>query len=125
MSGFDDEPRFETVWAPDDWPWTTDGAVRYVPARLEDALLGYLWASEMDDAAGFVPAAPAGAAGDNADVAWTDRLREAKASGLTPLAALRHWAGRPADDRCGAVPAAAELRAGSLAEVQRLAEHDM
>lgn len=117
-----DEPRFETVWAPDGWPWTTDGPVRYVPAVDDGGLLGYLWAAESDDAAGFVPAAAAGDRGDNADVAWVGRLRAAKASGLTPLGALRHWAGRTPDDaRCGRVPRDAEARAASLAELRRLA----
>lgn len=118
----DDESRFETVWAPDEWPWETDGPVRYVPAYLKRTLLGYLWAAETDDAAGFVPASAAGDTGDNADVAWGDRLRTAKTSGLAPLAVLRYWAGQRTDERCGAVPDGAERRAGSLAEVRRLAE---
>ena len=121
MGARDDEPRFETAWAPDSWPWTTDGPVHYVPVNGERAVLGYLWASEADDAAGFVPAAGAGDDGDNADVAWTDRLREAKASGLTPLEAVRHWAGRPGDAEHGAIHHGTEDRAAGLAALRGLA----
>lgn len=121
MGTRDDEPRFETVWAPDSWPWTTAGPVRYVPVHGERTLLGYLWASEGDDAAGFVPAAGAEDDGDNADVAWTDRLREAKAAGLTPREALRRWAGRRGDPRHGAIPRAAEHHAPDLTALRDLA----
>jgi hypothetical protein len=118
MGPLDDEPRFETVSAPDEWPWTTDGPVRYVAVHHGDLLLGYLWAAEDDQAAGFVPAASAGDAGDNAGVAWVGLLREAKASGLRPLDTLRHWADGP--DSGHGVPRGAESRAG-LDDLVRLA----
>ncbi|WP_188197858.1 hypothetical protein [Nonomuraea sp. SYSU D8015] len=55
------------------------------------------------------------------DIAWTQRLRWAKANGLTPLQALRHWAGQQGDDRAGRVPADVEFELPTLRELEELA----
>ncbi|MEV4437879.1 hypothetical protein AB0K09_02500 [Streptomyces sp. NPDC049577] len=109
------DPQFRTVYAPDDYARHTGTAVAYVPVIQEGVVLGHLWASPTDDAAGFVPAPAAGAAGLNAGVRWIGRLRQAKAEGLTALEALRYWTGRAGDDpRAGSVPAGSECEAPGL-----------
>ncbi|MEV4189521.1 hypothetical protein AB0J28_49615 [Streptosporangium canum] len=116
-----DDPEFRTFDAPQEWSWTTDGPVRYVPVTREGLPLGFLWVALTSAAAGFVPAATSGGAGMNASVAWVARLRSAKAAGDDPLAALRRWAGAPEDALCGSVPAGAESEISSLAGLAELA----
>lgn len=113
-----EDPKFRTVSMPDTYQWETDSPVRYVPAMSGQRLLGYLWASVTDDATAFVPAKSAGMAGDNAGVAWIRRLRWAKANGISPLEALRRWAGQPEDPKCGQVPPDSEQEAASLADLR-------
>lgn len=116
-----DQPEFRTVWAPDTYPRTTSAAVRYVPIVKDGVVIGYLWAATTDDAAQYVPREQAGDAALDAAVAWTQRLRWAKAHGVTPLQALRHWAGDPEDARAGAVPVGAPFELPSLDRLVELA----
>jgi ADP-ribosylglycohydrolase len=116
-----EDPEFRTVSAPDGFAWRTASAVRYVPVTRAGAVLGYLWAATGDDAAAFVVREAQGQDAFNASVAWVERLRWAKAQGMSPLQALRHWAGAPEDRRAGAVERGTEREAGSLAELQEVA----
>jgi ADP-ribosylglycohydrolase len=116
-----EDPGFRTVSAPDGFAWTTTSAVRYVPVVRVGAVLGYLWAATGDDAAGFVVREAQGEDAFNASVAWVERLRWAKAQGMSPLQALRHWAGAPEDRRAGAVGRETEREAESLAELEEAA----
>ncbi|MEV0590888.1 hypothetical protein [Nonomuraea cavernae] len=116
-----DQPRFETLRAPEGYPRTTESAVRFIPVLFGDTVVGYLWAAVTDDAARYVARAGAGDAGPNAGVAWVRRLRWAKANGLTPLRALRHWVGRAEDVRAGHLPVDAERELPGLSALERLA----
>jgi hypothetical protein len=89
----------------------SEGPIRYVPVLREGEVVGYLWASVADDAASFlrVLAEPLTRSLDAA-VAWSERLRQAEADGLTPLQALTHWVGAPPDPEAGAIPADAVPR---------------
>jgi hypothetical protein len=119
----------------------TDGPVSYAPAVAGDGtVLGYLWAAEGDDAAGFVERAAAGTVNaSNAASAWHQRLRRAYDRGLPALRALREWVGEdpaaghdpdvaeplaaasPEWRLAGALPPSSERHAGGLAELRRLA----
>ncbi|NJC72172.1 hypothetical protein HC031_20980 [Planosporangium thailandense] len=88
---------------------------------LEGGLIGYLWAAVTDDALDFIPCTSGGSRANNASVKWVHRLRWAKANGITPLQALRHWAGRPEEPLTGYVPVGAEQEAPSLATLEALA----
>ncbi|MGI5490327.1 hypothetical protein [Microtetraspora malaysiensis] len=116
-----DQPVFQTVLAPDAYPRTTSAAVRYVPIIKDDVVIGYLWAATTDDAAQYVPREQAGDAALDAAVAWTRRLRWAKANGVTPLRALQHWAGESEDSRAGKVPVEAPFELPSLGALVELA----
>ncbi|MER5427008.1 hypothetical protein [Streptosporangium roseum] len=116
-----DQPAFQTVRAPDAYPRTTSAAVRYIPIVKDDTVIGYLWAATTDDAAQYVPREQAGDAAFDAAVAWTQRLRWAKANGITPLQALRHWAGESEDARAGKVPTGAPFELPSLGMLVELA----
>lgn len=119
-----EDPEFRTVSAPDEFGWTTESAVRFVPDLRGERVLGYLWAAVSDDAAGFAVTEPASDDSLNASVAWVQRLRWAKANGLTPLAALSYWAGEPEDPRAGHIPADSEREAPTLGELKRMAQAD-
>jgi hypothetical protein len=116
-----EDPEFRTVSAPDNFPSSTDAAVRFVPVIRQGTVVGYVWAAVTDDAAGFVPRQAAGDAAFNTAVAWVRRFRWAKASGLAPSQVLGHWAGEPEDDKTGRVPENAEDTAPSLAALKERA----
>lgn len=106
-------PQFRTVSAPDTYPKETTAAVRFVPVQRQGRLLGYLWASVDDVAAGYLWRPDARPDSFNTGQEWVRRLRWAKANGLTPLQALRHWVGQP-EDAGGHLPAGTEQEAPSL-----------
>lgn len=105
-----EDPQFRTVSAPDEFGWTTDSAVLYVPVTRHGDVLGYLWSAVSDDAAGFAVRASQGSDALNASVAWVGRLRSAKAQGMTPLQALRSWAGAPLSQEARAALARYQTR---------------
>lgn len=96
------------------YPARSDGAIRYVPVTRGDEVVGYLWAAIDGEAASFRATVGDDVDGLAVSAAWDRRLRESYAEGLTPLAALRHWAGAPADPRGGGIsPDAKESEAAS------------
>ena len=106
---------------PRDYARATDGPVQYVAVATGDVLLGYLWASEQEDAAGFVPRAAAGDDGLNASVAWTLELRARKERDLPPVQALAELADGVGHANYGwAVAGSAEV-AADLAALKALA----
>jgi len=114
------DPQFRTVSAPDDYSRTTASPVRYVPVTRQGRTLGYVWASTIDDAAGYIWRPDELPDSFNTGQHWLHRLRWAKANGLPPLAVLRHWAGAPEDEH-GYVAAEAEQEASSLQALKALA----
>jgi hypothetical protein len=79
--------EFNIMSGPPHYAYTTERPVRWVEVANESGLLGYLWASD-DDAAGWVDRAGAGDLEMNAGVAWSRRLRAAKAKDLSAYQAL-------------------------------------
>lgn len=103
-----------------------DGAIRYLPVTLGRKLLGYLWASDAENAAYFVERTAAGLDATLAMGPWIWRLREAKEEGLSPLQALRRWVGEPEDPDGGGIAAdAKEREASSLQALEELANSDV
>lgn len=91
--------------APDTYRLFSRTAVRYLPVALQGNVIGYLWASDAERAAGFVRCAGSGVAGVQATTWWESRLKEAYAAGRTPLEAIRSWAGAREVPMAGHVPA--------------------
>ena len=106
---------------PRDYARATDGPVQYVAVATGDVLLGYLWASEQEDAAGFVPRAAAGDDGLNASVAWTLELRARKERDLPPVQALAELADGVGHANYGWAVAGSEEVAADLAALKALA----
>lgn len=114
------DPLFRPVDPPERYAETAMGAVSYRPVARGGEPLGYLWASDVDGAAGWVECGSAGADGWNAGTPWLRRLAAAKAAGHPPGEALRHLADLPEDERAGVVSGPG-ARAASLAALTELA----
>jgi hypothetical protein len=102
---------------------STGAPVKYRPITRGRELLGYLWASESDDAAGYVKRASSGTDGLRAGALWRARLAEAKREGLTPTQALRRWLGAPGYLEFGEIADdTEELEAPDLQALQEIAQ---
>ncbi|GAA1308082.1 hypothetical protein GCM10009647_028920 [Streptomyces sanglieri] len=78
----------------------TDGPVHHLTvANARGEAMGYLWANDEDDAAGWCLRPAGDRAGINEGLEWSARLGAAKARGLVPTAALAELA-RGSDPRC-------------------------
>ncbi|TRV81414.1 hypothetical protein FKN01_02820 [Streptomyces sp. 130] len=85
---------------------STDGEVQYVPVLGEQGrLIGYLWASDAEGAAGFEPQDVGDDETYRAGRLWLTRLRTTHDRGLTPSEALRQLARLPDEDGSGHVDA--------------------
>jgi hypothetical protein len=99
-----------------------EGPVIYFPVTRNDALIGYLWASEADDASDFQPLLPPSVEANVARGWWTMEHVRQRGEGLEPLEALRSNVGTVNDPTGGRVDAeAAEARAESLEALRRIA----
>ena len=95
-------PQFDNV---------TESPVNFFEVASDGTVIGYLWASAADDAAGYEPRTPMGEAALDAAVEWLGRLSEAKARGLSPTRALHELALSRADSRGALSP---RVRCGRL-----------
>ncbi|MBB6119512.1 hypothetical protein [Nocardiopsis algeriensis] len=101
----------------------TDQPVRYIPVRLGEHLIGYLWASVTDDAADFQPLLPPEVVHNRAHRWWVGEFMRLQESGVSPLRALRSRIGAPEDLRGGRIDADAQERvAASLDELKEIAQ---
>ncbi|MFE1431883.1 hypothetical protein ACFW5G_05710 [Streptomyces griseoaurantiacus] len=67
---------------------TAKAEVRYVPVRSEHGLLGYVWASDEENAASFEPVTVDDDVVYRVGLVWLERLEAAHARGLSPVEAL-------------------------------------
>jgi hypothetical protein len=96
----------------------TEGPVVYVPVTV-GRVIGYLFANDADDAAGWVPRLESTPAEQNLAAAWIFRLRDAKARGLAPVAALNELRGAASGP--SAIPSDAPRTAESLDALRAIA----
>ena len=74
----------------EEYPETTEHPVHYFAVRDKRQILGYVWAAQADNAAGFEPRTAAGERAFEAGRAWLLRLREAYRLGL-PASDVLNW----------------------------------
>ncbi|WP_255949277.1 hypothetical protein [Streptomyces odontomachi] len=86
----------------------TDTGVRSLPVVLQGHVIGYLWASETEEAANYVGRGGTGAVGFDAGGPWHRRLEEAWNAGFSAWEAVQLWVGEPEDPVAGAIPDDAE-----------------
>ncbi|MFB4301416.1 hypothetical protein [Actinomadura sp. NTSP31] len=115
--------------APANYPSRTDRPVGYLAVGAGDTVLGYLWAADGEDAAGFVRRPAAGDDGANEAVAWTKELRAAKARDVPAARLLDEFAAAdlPVADGAwhpGKVIPGSRAEAPSLTALKELAARD-
>ncbi|MFC8535342.1 hypothetical protein ACFUJY_15455 [Streptomyces sp. NPDC057249] len=92
---------------------TAEGEVQYVPVLVGHAVLGYLWASDAENAASFEPKDVGDDETYHAGLHWLDRLHTAHDQGLAPSEALQQLTdGLPQGDH-----APGRMRLGALREM--------
>jgi hypothetical protein len=88
------------------------GDVWYVPVTDDHGVLGYLWASDAEQAASFEPLNLDDDERYRAALAWLDRLRSAHDRGLSPSRALAELMGCSPEDFVGPADLAALRNTG-------------
>lgn len=117
----DEDLQFRPVDNPMSYGREATGPVRYCVVANDDGVIGYLWASETSDAAGYEWVRTAGDNAANAGVYWYRRLREAKTAGLPPQRALRWLTDEPGGPVNGHVVPGSESTMPSLEALRQLA----
>ncbi|MBF0672052.1 MAG: hypothetical protein IR160_05640 [Salinibacterium sp.] len=117
--------HFRVVSAPDRFAVSAEGPVRYLRVERDQTLLGYLWFSDAEGAAGFAPAATAGREGRSAKIAWVQLLQQQKAEGLSPSEAVHVLCARTRQNPGAGVADATSIGgASTLAELRAVAASD-
>ncbi|WP_199552862.1 hypothetical protein [Streptomyces sp. N35] len=94
----------------------TDKPVQYlVIVNAAGAVIGYVWANDEDDAAGWTVRPAGGDEAFNLGFIWATKLHDAKAKGLAPTEALAEMV-RDSDPS-----ASSRVQSGSLSEAPTLA----
>ncbi|MFF0968221.1 hypothetical protein ACWDQO_32990 [Streptomyces sp. NPDC003703] len=109
---FDQDVHFDLVEpGPARYQTWTDKPVRYLTVvdKQGGAPLGYVWASDEDDAAAWVPCAAAGGRALAEGGHWHARLQDSKGQGVPPSQALADMFAHPEGNR-------GRVRPGPLAD---------
>ncbi|MFI9160735.1 hypothetical protein [Kitasatospora aureofaciens] len=107
---------------PASYAYRTDKPVEYVAIASEDVgVIGYVWACDADDAAGWEGRPSAGAIAMNGSKYWFGKLREAKADGLLPSLALDALSADSEGGWSGRVVPGSRTRAASVEELRNKA----
>ncbi|MCX4634808.1 hypothetical protein HEP86_30695 [Streptomyces sp. RPA4-5] len=105
------------VGGPEEYGRSPVGPVRYIAYCNPAGAIGYLWmAADGSDNAGCIPSREQGYRAINALGFWIERMREAKARGLTPEQAL-NWL---LDSQVGGMPFPGRVLPRSGGEVESL-----
>jgi hypothetical protein len=108
-------PRYE---------FRASGPVEYVPVKRDRdgvaELLGYLWFSDLESAAGYVADQALSPESDNLGMVWIEHLAHAKAEGAAPSAAVQSFDTLP-DGPGGHVILAEQATAPSLRDLRAAA----
>ncbi|WP_328958319.1 hypothetical protein [Kitasatospora purpeofusca] len=106
-----------------DYAFRTEQAVEYVAvANEENGILGYLWACDVDSAAGWESRRAVGAIAMNSSRYWYGKLREAKTRGLVPSEALSELSADTEGGWSGHVVPGSRAVVASVAELRELAQ---
>ncbi len=103
-----------------DYESSTEHPVRYARVRRGERVLGFLWASVGDAAAGYEPRNAAGDAAFAAGVPWLLRLRSLRARGFGAPEALEELLGDREDGPEGAAVESTAYEAASLDALEEL-----
>ncbi|MFE7246181.1 hypothetical protein [Streptomyces sp. NPDC057582] len=112
---FEEDMQLKRVAGPPRYNRVAQGPVQYVRVAADSGeTLGYVWANDEGDAAGWVTPPGLGPNEINAGAAWLRKLRDAKSRGLAPTVLLAELVRDTSDIKgSGVVP-------GSLTEAPTL-----
>jgi hypothetical protein len=113
--------EFRLVRGPEEYAYTAESTVTYVAVANRAGIIGYLWAADDEDAAGYEPRPALGGDAFNAGVPWVMKLREAKARRLRPSQALAEFSKLRGDEEMGRVVPGSQAEAPNLAALKELA----
>lgn len=65
-----------------------DGPIEFLSIELGERIVGYLWFSDAEYAAGYTPRESMGDIAFNVGFVWAPKLKEAKANGMLPSEAV-------------------------------------
>lgn len=118
-----EDVEFRPVSGPERYTHSTDKPIQYFTvANDQDGVIGYLWACDADNAAGWEPRPAAGDIAYNGSRPWLMRLREAKANGLAPFQALVELSDEPGDPVTGHLVPGSQNQTQSLAALKEIAQ---
>lgn len=119
-SRFAEDLQMKQVAGPVTYSRNTDGPVAYLRVADRDGtVIGYVWANDKDDAAGWVVPPGLSANAVNAGARWLRALRGGKARELAPTALLAELA-RGANDNELSHVVPGSLEAPTLAALKEL-----
>ncbi|MGW1737114.1 hypothetical protein [Streptomyces sp. NPDC001937] len=119
---FEEVLQFKHIAGPPRYNRVARGPVQYVRvASNTGVVIGYVWANDEDDAAGWVTPPGLGAAEINAGAAWLRKLRDAKAREIAPTALLAELIRDTSDIGSSHVVAGSQAETPTLAALKELA----
>ncbi|WP_415950364.1 hypothetical protein [Streptomyces sp. KLOTTS4A1] len=114
--------HFRRTDGPPRYARRTDKPVQYLTiVDAAGAVIGYVWANDEDDAAGWTVRTAGGDEAFNLGFIWVTKLHEAKAQGLAPTAALAALVRDSDPSASSHVQSATPSEAPSLDAVRELA----
>ncbi|HEX7900830.1 MAG TPA: hypothetical protein VF950_23940 [Planctomycetota bacterium] len=118
---FSEDLELRVVSGPPKYTSRTDKPVEHITlADARDVVIGYIYANDDDDAAGWVARAEADSEAWNLAARWARMLMDAKRRGLKPSGALDEMIRAGSDARSHVVPGSRRTAAG-LAALRKLA----
>lgn len=114
-----DDVHFVPVEKREGFSYSASGGVFYFPVRKQSVTLGYLWWSDPENAAGFVPDRSAGSAAFNAAAFWSDGLHRVESQEKIPSRMVARIAEEFGGDSSGRVDSASP---GDVENLQALKE---
>ncbi|MEV7235227.1 immunity 49 family protein [Streptomyces sp. NPDC051020] len=120
---FEEDMRFKRIAGPLRYNRVAQGPVQYVRVAADNGVvIGYVWANDEGEAAGWVVPPGLGAAEINAGAAWIRKLRDAKARDIVPTALLAELIRDTSDIQGSRVVPGSPAECTTLDELKELAD---
>ncbi|MET7857697.1 hypothetical protein ABZS81_10775 [Streptomyces sp. NPDC005318] len=116
--------QFKHIAGPPRYNRVAQGPVQYVRVAADNGVvIGYVWANDEGEAAGWVTPPGLGAAEINAGAAWLRKLRGAKAREIAPTALLAELNRDTSDIQGSHVVPGSRAESTTLDELKELANN--
>ncbi|MFD7758061.1 hypothetical protein [Streptomyces sp. NPDC059757] len=119
---FEEDMQFKRFAGPPRYNRVARGTVQHVRVVADNGVvIGYFWANDEDDAAGWLVPPGLGAAEINAGAAWLRKLRDAKAREIAPTTLLTELIRDTSDIQGSRVVPGSPAESTTLDELKELA----